>query len=75
MLRAPVAADISNALPKTGCNRFGITAVAGSLGSFAASPFDSVALGDTDTTDLTSNGAGVSPKQTGYLSGGVVGSN
>jgi hypothetical protein len=42
LLRAPVAADVGlNATPKTGCNGFGIAAMAGALGRFAAGLFGS----------------------------------
>jgi hypothetical protein len=73
LLSAPVAADIGlNATPKTGRNGFGIAAVAGSLGRFAASLFGPVTLGTTTTLDLTPNSAGVSPKQAGYLGGAIA---
>jgi hypothetical protein len=76
LLGAPVAADIGlNATPKTGCNGFGIAAMADSLGRFAAGLFGSVTLGATATPDLTPNGAGVSPKQAGYVGGGVLSSH
>jgi hypothetical protein len=76
LLRAPVATDIGlNAIPKNGRNGFGIAAMAGALSRFAAGLFGSVTLGATATLDLTANGAGVSPKQAGYLGGGVLGSH
>ena len=46
-----------------------------SLSRFAASLFGSVSLETTATFDLTTNGAGVSPKQAGNLRGGVLGSH
>jgi hypothetical protein len=76
VLRAPVAADIGlNALPKTGCNGFGIAAMADSLSRFAAGLFGPVTLGATATLDLTANGAGVSPHNAGNLGGAMLGSH
>jgi hypothetical protein len=74
LLGAPVAADIGlNALPQAGRNRFGIAAVAGALGRFAAGLFSSVSL--KSTFNLTPNGAGVSPEQAGDLGGTMLGSH
>jgi hypothetical protein len=76
LLGAPVAADIGlNALPKTGCNGFGIAAVAGALDRFAAGLFGSVTLGASATLDLTPNSAGVPPHNAGNLDGGVLSSH
>lgn len=66
LLGAPVAADVGlNATPKTGRNGFGIAAMAGALGRFAAGLFRTKALESTATPDFTPNGAGVPPKQAG----------
>jgi len=76
LLRAPVTADIErNALPKSGGSSFGIEAVTGSLSRFAAGLFGSVTLGAAATLELAANGAGVSPKQAGYLGGAKLGSH
>lgn len=77
LLWAPVAADIRlNAMPKTGRNGFGITAVAGVLGRFAAGLFDLVTLGTTATPDITPNSVGLPPKKAAdYLGGGLLGSD
>lgn len=76
LLRAPVAANIGfNALPQGCGDLFGIAAVTRSLRRVTTGLFGSVTLESTATLDLTSNGAGVSPKQAGYLGGGVLGSN